>query len=117
MAYIITRLCRDCVDTGCVAVCPVDCIYEYKGDDKSTFPNQLYIHPDECIDCGAFEPECPWQAIFEEVAVPEVFKDDTALNYKMMDLSSEFEVKKHEKIEHPNTDQIEANKKKWGLTS
>ena len=117
MAYIITRLCRDCVDTGCVAVCPVDCIYEYKGDDKSTFPNQLYIHPDECIDCGACEPECPWQAIFEEVAVPEVFKDDTALNYKMMDLSSEFEVKKHEKTEHPTADQIEANKKKWGLTS
>jgi ferredoxin len=33
MTYIITRLCRDCVDTGCVAVCPVDCIYEYTGGD------------------------------------------------------------------------------------
>ena len=68
MAYIITRLCRDCVDTACVAVCPVDCIYRYTGDDKANFPNQLYIHPDECIDCGACEPECPWQAIFEEAA-------------------------------------------------
>ena len=68
MAYIITRLCRDCVDTGCVAVCPVDCIYEYTGSDRETWPNQLYIHPDECIDCGACEPECPWQAIFEEVS-------------------------------------------------
>jgi ferredoxin len=115
MAYIITRLCRDCVDTGCVAVCPVDCIYGYSGTDSATFPNQLYIHPDECIDCGACEPECPWQAIFEEVAVPELFKDDTALNYKMMDLSSDFEVKKHEKKEHPTADQIEANKAKWGL--
>jgi ferredoxin len=84
MAYIITRLCRDCVDTGCVAVCPVDCIYEYTGGDKLAFPNQLYIHPDECIDCGACEPECP-EKTFEEVAVPELFKDDTALNYKMMD--------------------------------
>ncbi len=46
MSYIITRLCRDCVDTGCVAVCPVDCIYEYKGSDTAAFPNQLYIHPD-----------------------------------------------------------------------
>ena len=53
MAYIITRLCRDCVDTGCVAVCPVDCIYEYTGSDRESWPNQLYIHPDECIDCGA----------------------------------------------------------------
>ena len=70
MTYIITRLCRDCVDTGCVAVCPVDCIYKYTGSDAEKFPNQLYIHPDECIDCGACEPECPWQAIFEEIAVP-----------------------------------------------
>ena len=116
MAYIITRLCRDCVDTGCVAVCPVDCIYEHTGSDKETFPNQLYIHPDECIDCGACEPECPWQAIFEEVAVPEVCKDDIQLNYKMMDLGDEFAVKKHEKKEHPTAEQVEANKAKWGLT-
>ena len=68
MSYIVTRLCRDCVDTGCVAVCPVDCIYEYTGSDKDTYPNQLYINPDECIDCGACEPECPWQAIYEEVS-------------------------------------------------
>ena len=70
MAYIITRLCRDCLDTGCVAVCPVDCIYEYTGTDTAQWPKQLYIHPDECIDCGACEPECPVTAIFEESAVP-----------------------------------------------
>ena len=45
MAYIITRLCRDCLDIGCVAVCPVDCIYEYTGTDREQWPNQLYIHP------------------------------------------------------------------------
>ena len=72
MSYIVTRLCRDCVDTGCVAVCPVDCIYEYTGSDKDTYPNQLYINPDECIDCGACEPECPWEAIFEDEQVPDV---------------------------------------------
>ena len=38
MTYIITRLCRDCLDTGCVAVCPVDCIYKYVGDDNEQFP-------------------------------------------------------------------------------
>jgi ferredoxin len=114
MAYIITRLCRDCLDTGCVAVCPVDCIYEYTGSDRATFPNQLYIHPDECIDCGACEPECPWQAIFEEVAVPQVFADDTKLNYAMMERAGEFAVKKQEKVEHPTPEQVAANKQKWG---
>jgi len=116
MAYIITRLCRDCLDTGCVAVCPVDCIYEYTGSDTATFPNQLYIHPDECIDCGACEPECPWQAIFEEVAVPAPFADDTKLNYAMMEQTGEFAVKKQEKKEHPTAEQVAANKAKWGLT-
>jgi len=115
MAYIITRLCRDCVDTGCVGVCPVDCIYEYTGSDKAAFPNQLYIHPDECIDCGACEPECPWQAIFEEVAVPTPFADDTKLNYKMMDSADDFARMKAVKKDKPTADEIEANKKKWGL--
>ncbi len=57
MTWVVTRLCRDCVDQSCVEVCPVDCIYEYKGDDRETFPNQLYIEPEECIDCGVCEPE------------------------------------------------------------
>ena len=39
----------------CVAVCPVDCFYEGE--------NMLVIHPDECIDCGVCEPECPAEAI------------------------------------------------------
>ena len=114
MTYIITRLCRDCVDTGCVAVCPVDCIYKYTGEDAERFPKQLYIHPDECIDCGACEPECPWQAIFEEVAVPDVFTADTPLNYEMVDDMDNFEVAELEKIEHPTSDEIAANKQKWG---
>ena len=116
MAYIITRLCRDCVDTACVAVCPVDCIYEYKGADAATFPNQLYIHPDECIDCGACEPECPWQAIFEEVAVPAAFEPDTPLNYKMMEQAADFQVCTHRQTEHPTAEQVAANKVKWGLS-
>jgi ferredoxin len=117
MTYIIVRLCRDCVDTGCVAVCPVDCIYEYTGSDHEAFPNQLYIHPDECIDCGACEPECPWQAIYEEVAVPEVFNEDTPLNYAMVDHMEDFKVAEFKKIVHPTTEEIEANKRKWGWES
>ena len=116
MTYIITRLCRDCVDTACVAVCPVDCIYRYTGSDSESFPNQLYIHPDECIDCGACEPECPWQAIFEEAAVPTVFADDTKLNYKMLEARDQFEVSPHEEKPKPSAEEISANKVKWGWT-
>ena len=62
MAYIVGDPCVKCKYTDCVAVCPVECFYEGK--------NALVIHPDECIDCGACEPECPTTAIFEESALP-----------------------------------------------
>ncbi len=58
MAYVITEPCIDVKDKACVEVCPVDCIYEG--------PNQLFIHPDECIDCGACEPVCPVKAILNK---------------------------------------------------
>lgn len=58
MAYIVADPCVKCKYTDCVAVCPVDCFYEGV--------NMLVIHPDDCIDCGACEPECPTTAIFEE---------------------------------------------------
>jgi ferredoxin len=96
-----------------VSVCPVDCIYRYTGDDHETFPNQLYIHPDECIDCGACEPACPWETIFEEAAVPGVFTEDTALNYKIMEHSDLFAVCEHEDKPKPSPDEVEANKRKW----
>ena len=115
MAWVITRLCRDCVDQACVDVCPVECIYAYTGDDKERFPNQLYIDPDECIDCGACEPECPWEAIFEDVSVPSVCEDDTALNAQIMEEKDSFEVPTHEEGESPTPEQVAENKKKWGV--
>ena len=114
MAWVITRLCRDCVDQACVDVCPVECIYAYTGDDKDKFPNQLYIHPEECIDCGACEPECPWEAIFEDASVPDVFSDDTAHNAQMMDDMDNFEVPTREDADQPSPDQVAENKAKWG---
>jgi ferredoxin len=63
MTYVIAEPCIGVKDRACVDVCPVDCIYE--GEDM------LYIHPEECIDCGACEPECPVTAIFPEEDVPE----------------------------------------------
>ncbi len=117
MTWIITRLCRDCVNTDCVSVCPVDCIYRYTGEDHDGFPNQLYINPDECIDCSACEPACPWAAIFEKDSVPDVFHDDTVLNYKIIDHPEAFEVCPHEDKPKPTFDELEKNKAKWGYSA
>lgn len=117
MTWVITRLCRDCVDQACVDVCPVECIYAYTGTDKDKFPNQLYINPEECIDCGACEPECPWEAIFEDVSVPDVVKEDTAHNALTVDNMDDFEVPQNVDSEAPTPDQVAENKKKWGVVS
>ena len=55
MTYIVNDKCIMCKHTDCVEVCPVDCFYEGE--------NMLVINPDECIDCGVCEPECPVDAI------------------------------------------------------
>ncbi len=117
MTWVITRLCRDCVDQSCVEVCPVDCIYENTGADKESFPDQLYIDPEECINCGVCEPECPWEAIFEDEQVPEVFVDDTALNAKIVDQKDASELPDVEAQSKPSTEQIEENKQTWGYSA
>ena len=73
MTYIIAQPCIGTKDASCVDVCPVDCIYE--GED------QYYIHPEECIDCGACVPECPVEAIFPDDEVPEQWTEFIAKNY------------------------------------
>ena len=65
MAYVIAEPCIDVLDISCVSVCPVDCIHYEEGVDR-----KLFIDPNECIDCGACEPECPVNAIFPEDQVP-----------------------------------------------
>ncbi len=73
MTYIVTDACIKCKYTDCVEVCPVDCFYEGE--------NMLVIHPDECIDCGVCEPECPAEAI----------KADTEPNLeKWLELNTKF---------------------------
>ena len=79
MAYVI---CEPCIDAKgiqckfeCMEVCPVDCIY---GKDKD-WP-QCYIHPEECIDCDVCIPECPKEAIFQDVDVPDKWKSFVAIN-------------------------------------
>jgi NAD-dependent dihydropyrimidine dehydrogenase PreA subunit len=63
VTYVITEPCIGTKDQSCVEVCPVDCIYD-AGD-------HFMINPEECIDCGACEPECPVEAIYPEDEVPE----------------------------------------------
>jgi|SRR5215469_7240559 len=58
MTYAVTENCIKCKYMDCVEVCPVDCFYAGE--------NMLVINPDECIDCGVCEPECPAQAIFSD---------------------------------------------------
>src|SRR5262249_17115836 len=73
VTYIIAEPCIDVKDRSCVDVCPVDCIHE--------FERMLIIDPEECIDCGACEPECPVEAIFPEDALPEKWEPFVKINY------------------------------------
>src|SRR6266508_4944839 len=76
MTYVIAEPCVDVKNKSCVDVCPVSCIYI---DDEEA-DRMLYIHPDECIECGACEPECPVNAIFHDSASPSEWADYTELN-------------------------------------
>jgi NAD-dependent dihydropyrimidine dehydrogenase PreA subunit len=62
VTYIITGACVDLLDKTCIGECPVDCIYEGE--------RMMYIHPDECVDCGACVPVCPVDAIYYEDDLP-----------------------------------------------
>ena len=77
MTYVIAQPCVDVMDRACVEECPVDCIYEGK--------RSLYIHPDECVDCGACEPVCPVEAIFYEDDVPDEWVEFNDANVAFFD--------------------------------
>jgi NAD-dependent dihydropyrimidine dehydrogenase PreA subunit len=72
VTYVIAEPGVYMLDKACIEECPVDCISEGN--------RMLYIHPDECVDCGACEPVCPVEAIFYEDDVPEQWKPYTAAN-------------------------------------
>ena len=80
MAYVIAEPCIDVLDISCVSVCPVDCIHYEEGTDR-----KLFIDPNECIDCGACEPECPVEAIFPEDALPDKWAPFVKINYAYSD--------------------------------
>ncbi len=95
MPYIICEPCIGTKDTACVDACPVDCIhpkrdegagYRYGVDIDYETTDQLYIDPEDCIECGACQPVCPVSAIFPEDEVPsewEIYVQKNADFYSM----------------------------------
>ena len=78
MTYVVTESCIKCKYTDCVEVCPVDCFYEG--------PEFLVIHPDECIDCGLCEPECPIEAIYADDELPPNQIEFVEINARLADV-------------------------------
>ncbi len=72
MAFVIAQPCVDVMDKSCMEQCPVDCIYPGA--------KQMFIQPDECVDCGACEMACPVEAVFHIEDVPAEWEAWTALN-------------------------------------
>lgn len=100
MPYVVTESCIKCKYTDCVEVCPVDCFYEGE--------NMLVIHPDECIDCGVCEPECPAEAILP---------DSDGRADKWLELNREYSGKwpniTRKKDAFPNADENKAEENKY----
>jgi ferredoxin len=114
MAHVITRLCRDCVDTACASVCPVDCIVEHRArSGEPSLPNQLFIDPSECIDCRLCQPECPWEAIFADADVPEAFHDDIAENARSAAREQGYHVPVARLARRPAPEEVERNRLRW----
>lgn len=100
MTYVVTKPCLGTKDRSCVEVCPVDCFYDIRDkginekyevafdsddDDSDEDKNagMLMIHPDQCINCGACETECPVEAIYEDASVPEEYTSFIEINEKV----------------------------------
>ena len=116
MAFVITRLCRDCVDGACVDFCPTDAIVEHGPIERASYlPRQLFINPESCIDCGGCMPACPWEAIYSDADVPEQFKADIELNAITAARSEEFHVPVARLHRGASSDEVLANKERWGL--
>ena len=80
MAYVIAEPCIDTKDNSCVEVCPVDCIHPTPDEPDYDQVKQLYIDPEECIDCDACVEACPVDAIYPGFDVPAKDQDSIDLN-------------------------------------
>ena len=80
MVYVIAAPCIGVKDNSCVEVCPVDCIHPTPDEAEHAEVEQLYIDPEECIDCDACVEACPVDAIFPEDQLPDEWSAFTELN-------------------------------------
>jgi ferredoxin len=116
MSFVITRLCRDCVDGACVDVCPTDCIVAHRAaPGEEELPRQLYIDPTDCISCNLCAPECPWEAIFDEADVPAAFQADVALNALSANRERGFHVPVERLHARPSLEEVQANWARFGV--
>ena len=106
MTYIVKDECIKCKLTDCVEVCPVDCFYEGE--------NMLVINPDECIDCGVCEPECPINAIVADTSYQENDKNKwLLLNKKFSAIWPNIIKKKEPMNEHEKYKDIKNKHEKY----
>jgi ferredoxin len=80
LAYVITEPCIGNKDGSCVEVCPVDCIHPAPGEPGHEEAEQLFINPEECIDCDACVEACPLEAVYAEREVPPEWASYTERN-------------------------------------
>ena len=108
MTYLVTDNCIKCKHTDCVAVCPVDCFYEAD--------NFLAINPDECIDCGVCEPECPANAIVAENAIsPEEREKWEEINRQVSDWGVNITEKKDPPEDYAEWDEYPNKYEEFGI--
>src|SRR3954462_683064 len=80
MAYVIAEPCIGTKDNSCVEVCPVDCIHPTPDEPDYDNVKQLYIDPEECIDCDACVEACPVDACFAEDQLPDEWQSFIQIN-------------------------------------
>ena len=108
MTYLVTDNCIKCKHTDCVEVCPVDCFYEAD--------NFLAINPDECIDCGVCEPECPADAIVaDSVMDPENLAKWEEINRKVCETGPVITEKKDPPDDWEEWDYVPNKYEKFGI--
>jgi ferredoxin len=90
MTYVVTEKCVDCKFTSCVSVCPVDAFHE--------LPDRLYINPETCIDCNACMDECPVEAIFPDMDVPDSSLRASSLNRRQGTFPCRASARSHNRV-------------------
>jgi NAD-dependent dihydropyrimidine dehydrogenase PreA subunit len=68
MAYVVTDACKK--DFVCVAECATAAIAPQQSDAAAGTVSQVFINPDECIDCGNCASVCECNAIYPEGDLP-----------------------------------------------